>query len=126
MWLKIVLKAGHYIYNRGQLPRKSSTTGMSQAQYALKNTTKCCLGHSSSVANGEEIRKQDQNEEGNGYTGEEIELILHATSPPSINWQNFKKSIDLLKSCLYESFFALHVPESNQSGSEPLNSGCGL
>lgn len=83
MWLKIVSKAGNY--ESGQLPTKSSTTGMSQAQCSLKSSTKCCLGPGSSVANSKEIRKQDQNKEGNGYNGKEFELILHATSPPLPN-----------------------------------------
>ena len=51
----------------------------------IKEQTKCCLGPGSSVANRKEIRKQDQNKEGNGYNGKEFELILHATSPPLPN-----------------------------------------
>ena len=43
------------------------------------------IGPGSSVANRKEIRKQDQNKEGNGYNGKEFELILHATSPPLPN-----------------------------------------
>lgn len=45
---------------------------MSQAQCSLKSTTKCCLGPGSSVANRKEIRKQNQNKEGNGYNGKEF------------------------------------------------------